>query len=343
MASSSSGGGCVGGQASLSFSQAISSGSDDDGPVVNMCGQPRVTPRGQKRSVADMVLADGPLLCVWLIGQPLRGARWCAEVQHGSQASTALHRALVAVAGQAADALPADRAIVAGVAIVRAWRFVRGAVSHEHVWMMTEACQRCHSQRSGQRFIEHEVLASATISAASGGFIVAPEEWLALPARLAGERIRSHLSAVSAQAQITKGGVQGVIRDVQGLLDSWFLAHDLASSAAMLAWPVTSLLALGLASGSWFGDVSVKHRRMRAEEVTMAPVSMSAKTIRHFLEMDVQLLPPVSLSRNGQIWDRKKGFVKAYTSEHMLGMLRAGQHVVDRQKLTANLKNAVVF
>ena len=75
----------------------------------------------------------------------------------------------------------------------------------------------------------------------------------------------------------------------------------------------------------------------------MAPVSMSAKTIRHFLEMDVQLLPPVSLSRNGQIWDRKKGFVKAYTSEHMLGMLRAGQHVVDRQKLTANLKNAVAF
>ena len=318
---------------------AVSTTLDEGEVVISGRGQPRVNTRGQQRTRAEFVFRDGPLMCVCLVGQ-LKG-RWWAEAHGDSKGSKALRKALANVTGSSCAAIPVDRDFVAGVAVIRGWRFVQSAVSHDDAWTMIQACLGFHRQRSGQRFIEHEIIASAMVATADGSFVAVPQEWSALPARIAGQRLASYIVETSALATVTKGMLRGASMSVLALLNRWSINLGVDCSA-ILAWPASSLLAVAMASGAWFGDVSVKHRRQRLEEVTMAPVPISPVVLRQFVSMDVEVNPPAVLPGR-QIWEAPHGFVRRYSPEHVLDMLRAGQDVRDRAKLKRSLRSAIRF
>ena len=256
-------------------------------------------------------------------------------------ASQRLLKALTRAAGDYGAAISADTHFVAGVAVVRKWRFVRGAVSHHHVWDMVEACKAFHRFRSGQRFIEHEIIASATICVDDGSFVAVPPEVAAMPARIGGQRALPRIESASAAFLVTKGALSGQRGRVRDLLAMWrerYHIHD----AECMAWPATPLLCLGMAAGVWYGDVSVKHQRVMSGQITVAPVGISDRTLRRFAQLDVEVRQPDN-AVSEEIWDIHAGSMKRFRPEHMLGMLRASEHVNQRQNLKKSLVNAIRF
>lgn len=234
-----SGGSSHTGQPSLRLD---SCSSDDD---IVLSGGGSVQP-SRVRGQHDVPVSDGPLTLALLVGQPKR--RWGAEAHGGSLASQRLLKALTRAAGAYGAAISADTHFVAGVAVVRKWRFVRGAVSHHHVWDMVEACKALHRFRSGQRFIEHEIIASATICVDDGSFVAVPPEVAAMPARIGGQRALSRIESASAAFLVTKGALSGQRGRVRDLLAMWrerYHIHD----AECMARPATPSALFGHGSG----------------------------------------------------------------------------------------------
>jgi hypothetical protein len=52
---------------------------------------------------------------------------------------------------------------VVGLVVMRSWRFVTQRASHEHTYALMQAELATSSRRSGQRFIEHVVIAAVVL------------------------------------------------------------------------------------------------------------------------------------------------------------------------------------
>ena len=130
---------------------------------------------------------DGPLKLVVLIGHP--GGRWCPEVSGKSAQSQAVRGMLASASGgELGERVDDSVSRVVGVAVVRGWRCVLGAASHADTHALMLASENEHKRRSGLRFIEHEVVVSATFCFTSelGSLSESLPVLLALPQQLLG-------------------------------------------------------------------------------------------------------------------------------------------------------------
>ena len=138
------------------------SGSDD-GIIVSSF---RPAFAGGRPGMAVMFGRDGPLSVVFVLGQ--RAGRWHLQTTKAAMECKNLLSLLracdVVERGQPATDY------VAGLVVMRSWHFVTQRASHEHTYALIQAELAASSRRSGQRFIEHEVIAAAVVhSSAAGG------------------------------------------------------------------------------------------------------------------------------------------------------------------------------
>ena len=167
------------------------------------------------------------------------------------------------VASDRVSGLPADMNRVVGIAVMRGWRCVFGEASHVDAFALIAASEAFHRKRSGQRYLEHEVVASALLQASDYSAIDVGPKWGSLPAGISGSRLLQDILG-SARAEVTRGVGGGRTLSVGQLLEAW-KSEYCVHAADCLAWPVVAVLAVALASGKWYGDVSVKHRRQLPE------------------------------------------------------------------------------
>jgi len=319
--------------ASASFREEDASSADE--VVVSA---PRSGP-GKKRGYEDLVRADGPLTLAVLIGQPK--GRWWPELQGDSPAcKTAL--AMVSAAADlqwpAVLAEPGGCDFVAGVAIIQGWHCVLSAASHADTYALMQASEAFHRKRSGHRYLEHAIVAVATLGQQSGGFLEVPDDCQSLPPGVAGVKIIDHLLSVNADAHVSAGHLSGSKFGLGQLLSAWEARYQVERRACV-AWPATSSLASAMASGKWHGDVSVRHRRQLPLETTMAPVVPSVGLLRHFASMDVGCLQPPPAKTSADVGPRegRRGFVQPYHPAHIVASLQAGLHLRDRRNLKDTL------
>ena len=288
---------------------------------------------------SELLGRDGPLTFAVLLGQS-GGGRWWPELHGQSKACVgALAQVARALGDGAGEQPPTDIAVV-GVAVVRAWRCVRSAASHQDTYKLMQASMAQHPKRSGERYLEHEVLASARVEVSDHSVLVVSAELASLPCGLLGQRLCQRLSAASALVTVSKGDSSGATMAIDELRSVWASMYNLLVSDSV-AWPVALPLARAMASGVWYGDVSVKHRRQLPTEVTMAPLAPPAGLLRHWMLVEQDRPKPPDCVRVGDpIWDRKRGSVRGYHPKHIIATLRAGQHVANKAKVADTLRRA---
>ena len=318
-------------------------GSDDDFMIVpaEEGSRSRQGKRG-RRGYSELLGQDGALAFAVLIGKS--GGRWWPELQgHAEACRGALAQVSRALGDRAGQQPPTDTAIV-GVAVVRAWRCVRSAASHQDTYALMQASMAHHPRRSGERYLEHEVLASARVEVSDRSVLVIAPELARLPSVVLGQRLCQRLSAAGAHLVVSKGARIGAIVAIDGLRSEWASDYGILSSASV-AWPVAFPLARAMAAGVWYGDVSVKHRRQLPTEVTMAPLAPPAGLLRHWLlaVQDRPKPPEKARGENDLVYDKVSGCVRRFHPEHIIATLRAGQYVQNKAKVSDTLVNSHRF
>ena len=146
---------------------------------------------------SELMGLGGPLSFAVLLGQS-GGGRWWPELHGQAKAcQRALARLLKASGDGAGQQPPTDTAIV-GVAVVRAWRCVRSVATHEDTYALTQASVAHHPKRSGERYLEHEVLASARVEVSDHSVLLVSAELARVPCGVLGPKLCQRLSAASA-------------------------------------------------------------------------------------------------------------------------------------------------
>ena len=190
---------------------------------------------------------DGPLTFAVLFGQS-GGGRWWPELHGQSKACVgALAQVARALGDGAGEQPPTDTAVV-GVAVVRAWRCVRSAASRQDTYKLMQASMAQRPKRSGERYLEHEVLASARVEVSDHSVLVVSAELASLPCGLLGQRLCQRFSAASAQVMVTKGDSSGACMAVDDLRSLWVSKYKILPSASV-AWPAALPLARAMATG----------------------------------------------------------------------------------------------
>ena len=130
---------------------------------------------------AQMV-KDGPLALAVLVGR--HDGRWSHELSGQGAACRALASQLSSKVGAVPEWMPSGA--VWGIAVVRQWRYVLDTASTHDMLALMKASDAMHSKRQGQRFLEHEVLAAATVVDTGSPATCCPVAW---PPRFAGGRL----------------------------------------------------------------------------------------------------------------------------------------------------------
>ena len=299
--------------------------------------------RGRPPRSIELLHSGERLNFAVLVGQS--GGRWWPELHGQAKACRdALARLTRAQGCGAGEQPPTDGAIV-GVAVVRAWRCVRHAASHQDTYALMQASAAHHQKRRGELYLEHEVIASAGVGVSDHSVLADSAKIASLPCALLGQRLLQRLSAASALVTVSKGDSVGATMAIDELMSVWASTYAIQKSA-VVAWPAAFPLALAMAAGVWYGDVSVKHQRKLPTEVTMAPLAPPDALFRHWLRAQHDRpKPPENDGAEGHpIWDaRRRGCVLRYHPQHIIAALRAGQHVHNKARVAERLRNAARF
>ena len=224
---------------------------------------------------------------------------WSAELKGRSTASKILAKRLAELPRQGQPVLDeTTRATIVGLAVLRGWRFVQGQASTSDAHMLIQASLQHNARCKGQRFLEHEVLASAVLSFQGGCAIHPPEGWNAWPATYAGRTLlpslTQRMASVSSKSAsgMTDHLSQGNLK-VERILAQWSAEFGLEVGSCS-AWPVAPSLALAVARGQWDTDVSVKLRRDSAGTRGPLRLGPAPAIMRRFQEegSDEVLAPP---------------------------------------------------
>lgn len=297
-------------------------------------------------SHADKVSKDGPALMVFLIGQS--GGRWASEIYGSAQPCRKLGQLLQAtstsqaIVGEEAHAAAGEDVIV-GMAILTSWRFVQDQASHAHTYAMIKASLAGHPRRKGQRFLEHEVLASAELQAS----FTLPPGWAFRSPRILGCEMAGLLAKSNGQFVVNKGSLCDQVVSLDRLLSAWRAERPLVEGGAIFPWPATLSLASALAKGQWWGDVSVRHRRREASARPELPGQPSLGVMRYFLKQEIQEIkpPPISgqFAQAPTAWLARKGFVRAYNPEHSVASLRIALEAKNMASAERCMQRALMF
>ena len=230
-------------------------------PDVEVLGPAATGSQASRASCADLDLFSvpgGPPFIAVLLGVP-RG-RWTVELD-GQQSACQKAKAAVSSLGGQSPLCASCPGVVSGVVAFRhGWRYVTGVASHEQTFALMDASATFHRKRSGSRFLEHEILFSARTPDGASCQVL-DEAWIRGPADSGSRRMARDLAAgLSPRMSITKGDMLGTQHELQALLAKWRSDIGIAN-CELVAWPVDYRLAAAMASGRWWGDVSVKHLR----------------------------------------------------------------------------------
>ena len=232
---------------------------------------------------------EGPVALALLMEES--GGRWSAELGGSARACRDL-RGLVGQHGQMHPARGGSVKVV-GLGVFRGWRAVGSNAAHGQTHAMIAAAQKFHSRRSGSLFLEHELLAAVSLPPDC-----AMADKLACRAgrpACTSYAIAEVLSELRDTAAFhTKGACAGRTESVSSVLRRWEGTFRVSPSAC-LGWPCAPALASALASGLWYGDVSVKHRRTLVPESNLAPSAPSAGLLRRLLSNAVGPVGPPAM------------------------------------------------
>ena len=297
--------------------------------------------QGTKRSYAKLVECDGPLKLALVVGQP--EGRWWPELNDDAKACKAAYKHVSVAAGNGFANWPLGTDRLVGLAIVRGWHCILSSASHADTYALIQASEAHHKKRSGQRYLEHEVVAASTLQPFDGNSIHLSRDWAAKPPAIAGPRLLQQITDANHQARLRKGSSVGKTCLVSELLEQWKSEYDVDATDC-LAWHLMPELAGAICMGAWYGDVSVRYRRQLRGHNTMAPAQPSVGQLRHFVSMDIdKVLPPLQASAPIKVWEHKRGAIAGYHPEHMLASLRAAQHVTNKEKFKGQLMNCLRF
>ncbi len=183
-----------------------------------------------------------------------RGGRFDAEL-HGRHGQPALARVNAAVDDIAKSWV--DEEGLVGVAVVQGWRMVRTKANNMDAWNLISANSRLLTRHSGQRYFEHDVVASAVFNERAP---LPTGAWSTLGVAALGQQLFGTMADFSVT--VTRDGGS----DVRGrlllreLVAAWTL-HWPTLGSVRLAWPTCCPLAAALVSSRWRTDVTVHARR----------------------------------------------------------------------------------
>ena len=182
---------------------------------------------------------------------------------------------------------------VVGLAVLRGWRCVLGLPSHVHIHALMAASIAAHSRCDGQRFLEHEVLASAVLTTCVPW--PEPSRFAALgqPGRVVlGNALAERWTASTSLRHFATGSAVGHALQqhvlVEDIVAAWEAKHGVRREDVLL-WPVWKPIALAMAHGMWFGDVSQLFCRDVGIAVPL-PVAISPALVRHLMKEEVALV-----------------------------------------------------
>ena len=139
---------------------------------------------------------------------------------------------------------------------------------------------------------------------------------------------------------LTKGRGSPCRRTFDNIIAEWGASFGV-SQARCVVWPVVPELALAMARGTWFGDVSMRFRRELPGGESAAPIGPSAMMWRRLLgtELGQPRPPPTPSTYRDDVVDIvREGARQRFHPAHIVATLRAGQHVSNKDKLREQLK-----
>ena len=160
-------------------------------------------------------MKDGPLVLAVLIGRS--DARWCAALSCDALACRTLAGRIRSRLSSATATTPATDAVV-GLAVIRKWHYVVSSASTWDMHALMRASSALHPRRHGQRFLEHDVVASAMLDRPDHDALPKPDSIAGWPAEFAGEHLLSALRRSGARLRCTRGVVRRLSVDVNDLL-----------------------------------------------------------------------------------------------------------------------------
>ena len=154
------------------------SSSSSDHPMASFSqpysGHPKPTARPKGQPPKEELLRKlGPLTLAVIVGTP--NGRWSADLSGKTKQSK---RALAHLKSALGGHFPTDsaqgqlesRAAAFAIVVIEGWRFVLEYASHDQTFALMEASKATYRQRSGMRFVEHNIIAAATFGDDAGQF-----------------------------------------------------------------------------------------------------------------------------------------------------------------------------
>ena len=288
---------------------------------------------GRGRPGVDVQASKGgsPTLAI-LVGSA-QGGRWQAELMGQSKASKAASNAVNLAAGlgaipaSSASSVNAYQDVLVGLVVFGGWQAVRGLAGHADTCMIMQASTDHHRKRLGQRFLEHKVLVAGMLCQRGQlGQLGQEQYWLPQhnqsfqAAETAGRNSLSELLCGNAHLVVAAGGRVGELVSISELLRYWELTWRIKRED-VTAWQMWKPLAFAPAKGTWFGDVSVRHRRALPGEQTLAPACPSDRVWRHLLAESISETAPLraaASSASPSLARERCGYIQRFDPGHML-------------------------
>ncbi len=136
------------------------------------------------------------------------------------------------------------------------------------------------------------------------------------------------------------------MQSVDEVVQAWRCVVAFAVGSCV-AWAAETHLAMAMASGQWFGDVSVRHQRTVSPPgpATTPPVAPSIGLMRHFATQARGSIPAKPLEEpptdDDTVWDDPRGFVRRFHPTHVIANARAGLGLGSQANLGEQLTNSL--
>ena len=302
----------------------------------------RRTTRGNPRRIGQMVHEKGPLRFVFLVGHD--SGTWSQELQSGQgPCRLAKDEVIQASVGHPMASFSDQRMFIAGVAVMEGWHFVRGSTIEQRSFLLIEASNKHHTRRSGQRFLEHQVRAAATVEASDAQHLLLQAGFHHRSPSGQAADLKEKADRDSLKFEITKGPGRGAHLSLETLEDRWrqIFGIELGQASAMISW---TPLACALACGLWRGAVTTISRR-QSQGRGQLPLAPSARVLQEFLKEDVLAVsgPASPGHKQHQVWDALWGKRLRFHPIHVLNALRVGQNVRNQASVRASIEASVRF
>jgi len=293
----------------------------------------------------EQLQMPGPLVLAVLIAAPQ--GRWSAELSSNSKEARSARAMLSAASNDTTlPAGPAPR--ILGLAVVESWRFVLGPASHEQTLVMMQASKAHWPRRSGPKFMEHRALAACQLAQQAPcplDPLCPGKHWDSLASKAVGAELLQQLrdqppGILRVEADSRRGP-----RSLEEVLSQWNCQYGALTA---VAWPAWASLACAMASGNWYGDVSVSWRRgggaATGVTATAAPTQPTDRMLWWFRrqpELPIETPASTLAIANAQAaWPTptKRCRVDSYVPEDLIGALCAASDLKSQARLMNTAK-----